>query len=96
MRGTRRLNHVPFENLFYSTKDDAKWPGDFTSCGSVTIRDAQWWFVVNWSNSINDDKVWINSVATDKDGCESLTNNSTTLEWCKIDSQRPVVKNTKP
>jgi hypothetical protein len=81
---------------FHATKDDAQWPNDFTSCGSVTSRDAQWHFALNWTNSINDEKVWINSVATDKGGCESLTSSSTTLEWCKIDSQRPVVKNTKP
>lgn len=80
----------------YSTKDDAVWQQDFTACGIASIRDAELYFAVDWTNSINDIKVWLNSVGFDNGGCESLTSDSTTLTPISIDSKRPQVTNTKP
>jgi len=83
-------------DFYYATKDDPTWPGDFTACGSAASRDTKWYFAVDWRNTLNDDKVWVNCVATDNGGCESLTSAASTLEWFSIDSTRPVVKNAKP
>ncbi len=81
--------------FFYATKDGAKWPSDFSSCGNGA-RDGQTWRYT-WHNSINDDKVWIAVEAFDEALCDSPKKQGTqALVQISIDSERPKVKNRRP
>lgn len=65
---------------------------DWVNAGNDATLDGSSKYTFTWMNGLNDDKVWVRSVAIDGGDCESLP----AKVWIKIDSTRPTVTNTRP
>jgi hypothetical protein len=78
--------------LFAYAEQDTPAVSDWSGAGDDTAFDAANKYTYDWSNSIDDEKVWVRAVAIDKGKCESLPDKV----WIKIDSTRPTVTNTSP
>jgi len=77
---------------FEYAEEDAPVPADWTNACSDTTPDAEYKYTCPWTNSIDDDKVWVRAIAIDDGYCDSLLEKI----WIKIDSTPPTVTNTSP
>lgn len=81
-------DHISNVNFYYNQNDDES--GSYSLAKSLTTRDPESGnFEDEWTNGINDAKVWMKIVAKDAGDCDSLT----IKRWIRIDRTRPTVTN---
>jgi hypothetical protein len=81
-------DHIANIKFYYNINDDES--GSYSFAKSLTSRDPEsGYFEGEWTNDINDDKVWIKILAIDAGNCDSVT----IKKWIRIDSTRPTVTN---
>ena len=78
--------------VFYYALIDNPSADDWYYLASDCDIDDDQYYIIIWTNNINDNKVWICAQAEDDGMCESLP----VSLWIKIDSTKPTVTNTQP